>query len=186
MSAEAVPAPAAEERQSTTTTIRPVTYAGAAVAVVLSLLVFGFSGDAVVASVFSAALVVIAASDLESRIIPNRIVLPASGLVLLLNIAIHPSDTFQWVGAAAAAFGFFFLVALINPAGLGMGDVKLAFLIGAGLGWDVAAALILGTFASAVYAVFLVLTRPGTGAKTAFALGPFLAGAGLFVLYLAH
>ena len=185
MSAGTVPAATAPETRPETT-IRPITYAGVVVAVILSFVVFGFSGDAIIASVFSAALVVIGASDLEWRIIPNRIVLPAAALVLVLNIAIHPSHMFEWIGAAAASFGFFFVVALINPAGLGMGDVKLAFLLGAGLGWDVAAALILGTFASAVYAVFLVLTRPGAGAKTAFALGPFLAGAALFVLFVAH
>jgi prepilin signal peptidase PulO-like enzyme (type II secretory pathway) len=184
VSAGTVPVPAAESRQPTT--IRPITYAGVGVAVILSFLVFGLSGDAIVGSVFSSALVIIGAADLEWRIIPNRIVLPAAALVLVLNIAIHPSHAFEWVAAAAASFGFFFVVALINPAGLGMGDVKLALLLGAGLGWDVAAALILGTFAAAVYAVFLVLTRPGAGAKTAFALGPFLAGAALFVLFFAH
>ncbi|TMK71711.1 MAG: prepilin peptidase [Actinobacteria bacterium] len=123
---------------------------------------------------------------LERRIIPNRVVLPASAIVLLLNIAVHPSHALEWIVAAAASFAFFLAVALINPKGLGMGDVKLAFLIGAGLGWDVVAALILGTFAAAVYAVILVLTRPGASGKTAFALGPFLAGAAVVVLLLAH
>ena len=126
------------------------------------------------------------AVDLERRIIPNRIVLPATGVVLVLNIAAHPSQTVEWVVSAVAAFAFFLLIALINPAGLGMGDVKLALLLGAGLGWDVAAALILGTFAAAAYAVVLVLTRPGAGAKTAFAMGPFLAGGALFALFFVH
>jgi prepilin signal peptidase PulO-like enzyme (type II secretory pathway) len=67
-----------------------------------------------------------------------------------------------------------------------MGDVKLAFLIGAGLGYDVVAALIFGMFAAAIYSVILVLTRPGAGAKTAFALGPFLSGAAIVVLFLAR
>ena len=106
------------------------------------------------------------------------------GALLLANVAAHPSQWVEWIVAAAAAFGFFFAVALINPAGLGMGDVKLALLVGAGLGWSVAAALILGTFAAAIYAVVLVLTRPGAGAKTSFALGPFLAGAAIVVLLL--
>jgi leader peptidase (prepilin peptidase)/N-methyltransferase len=181
---ETLPMPAAEAR--TPIRIGPVTSGAALVAVALCILKFGFSGDALVGSIFAAALVVIAAIDLERRIIPNVIVLPASAIVLLLNIAFHSSQTVEWIVAAAAAFAFFFAVALVNPAGLGMGDVKLAFLIGAGLGWDVAAALVLGTLAAALYGVFLLLTRPGAGAKTAFAMGPFLAGAALVVLLLAH
>jgi leader peptidase (prepilin peptidase)/N-methyltransferase len=181
---ESLPMPAAEPKASIR--VGPVTAAGVLVLVALCILKFGFSGDTVVASIFAASLLVIAATDLERRIIPNRIVLPASAIVLLLNVAIHPSHTVEWIVAAVASFGFFLVVALVNPAGLGMGDVKLAFLIGAGLGWDVAGALILGTFAAAIYGVFLVLTRPGAGAKTAFAMGPFLAGAAIVVLLVAH
>jgi leader peptidase (prepilin peptidase)/N-methyltransferase len=164
----------------------PLTYTCAAVVAALCFVVFGLSADAFVSAVFAVVLVVLAAIDLERGILPNVILLPAAAFVLLANIAIHPSRTVEWLVAAAAAFVFFLAVALINPAGLGMGDVKLAFLLGAGLGWHVAAALILGTFASAVYAVFLVLTRPGAGAKTAFALGPFLAAAAIVVLLLSH
>jgi len=184
MTTETLPAPAAETKPPLE--LAPITWVAVFVAVVVCTLKFGFSGDAVVGSIFAAALVVLTATDLERRIIPNRVVLPASAIVLLLNIAVHPSHALEWIVAAAASFAFFLAVALINPKGLGMGDVKLAFLIGAGLGWDVVAALILGTFAAAVYAVILVLTRPGASGKTAFALGPFLAGAAVVVLLLAH
>jgi leader peptidase (prepilin peptidase)/N-methyltransferase len=182
VSAETVTVPAAEPKAELT--VKPITWVGVAVGVLLCFIKFGFSGDALVGAIFVGSLVVIAATDLERRIIPNVVVVPASVLVLLLNSALHLS--FEWIIAAAAAFAFFLVVALINPKGLGMGDVKLAFLIGAGLGWNVVAALILGTFAAAIYAVVLVLTRPGAGAKTAFALGPFLSGAAIVVLFLAR
>jgi leader peptidase (prepilin peptidase) / N-methyltransferase len=182
MSAETVTVPAVEPK--TQLTVKPITWVGVGVGVLLCFLKFGFSGDALVGSIFVGSLVVIAATDLERRIIPNVIVVPASAVVLLLNSLIHPS--IEWIAAAAAAFAFFLVVALINPRGLGMGDVKLAFLIGAGLGWGVIAALILGTFAAAIYGVILVLTRPGAGAKTAFAMGPFLAGAAVVVLFIAR
>jgi leader peptidase (prepilin peptidase) / N-methyltransferase len=184
MTTETLPVPAAETKPPLA--VAPVTWAVVGLAVVLCFLKFGFSGDAVVGSILAAALVVVAATDLEHRIIPNRIVVPASAVVLLLNIAVHPSHWVEWLVAAAASFAFFLVVALVNPKGLGMGDVKLAFLIGAGLGWDVVGALILGTFAAAVYAVILVLTRPGASGKTSFAMGPFLAGAAVVVLLLAH
>jgi leader peptidase (prepilin peptidase)/N-methyltransferase len=177
-------APSGESQASST--FAPVTFACSCVVAGLCFVAYGFSTDAVVAALFAVLLLVLAAIDLRQRIIPNVIVLPGAAIVLLANIANQPSRTVEWLVAAAGAFAFFLAVALINPAGLGMGDVKLAFLVGAGLGWDVAGALLLGTFAAAVYAVFLVLTRPGTGAKTAFAFGPFLAGAAIVVLLLAH
>ena len=169
-----------------TSRIRPAAAVAAFVVALLCFVFLGFSADAVVGAVFASTLVVIGAIDLERRIIPNDIVIPASVIVLLANIAIHPSRSVEWLVAASGAFAVFLAVALIYPAGLGMGDVKLAFLLGAGLGWDVVAALFFGTFAAALYAVILVVTRPGAGAKTAFAMGPFLAGAGIVVLWLAH
>ena len=184
MSTDVVTAPSSQARR--TGGIGTATYACAFIVAALSFVVFGLSAEAFVSALFAVVLVVLAAIDLERGLIPNTIVLPAAAVVLLAHIAIHPSRTVEWLVAAAAAFAVFLVVALINPAGLGMGDVKLAFLLGAGLGWNVAAALILGTFASAVYAVFLVLTRPGAGAKTAFALGPFLAAAAIVVLLLSH
>jgi prepilin signal peptidase PulO-like enzyme (type II secretory pathway) len=172
------------ESQRASSSFGPAIVACASVVVALCFLKFGLAGDTIVGILFAVPLVVLAAIDLERGLIPNRIVLPAAAIVLLANLAVHPSHWFEWIVAAAAAFGFFLAVALINPAGLGMGDVKLALLIGAGLGWSVAAALVLGTFAAAIYAVILVLTRPGAGAKTSFALGPFLAGAAIVVLLL--
>jgi len=161
-----------------------MTSAAAGLAAVLCFVKFGISGEAVVSAVFAATLVVLSATDLERRIIPNRIVLPASAFVLLAHIALHPGRTVEWTVAAVAAFLGFFVLALVNPAGLGMGDVKLAFLIGAGLGWGVLAALLLGTFAAGAYGVFLLIVRGRSGLKTSFPLGPFLAAAALVVLFL--
>ena len=79
-------------------TLGRFTVAGIVLGVVLSFAVFGFTPDAVVASVFASTLVVLAAIDLERRIIPNRIVLPATAIVLVLNIAAHPSQWVEWVG----------------------------------------------------------------------------------------
>ena len=183
MTAGTASAPPSESQ--TSGSFAPVIFASSCVVAGLCFVQFGFSTDAIIATLFAVLLVLLSAIDLRQRIIPN-VVLPGAAIVLLANIANQPSRTVEWLVAAAAAFAVFLAVALINPAGLGMGDVKLAFLLGAGLGWDVAAALILGTFAAAVYAVILVLTRPGAGAKTAFALGPFLAAAAIVVLLLAH
>jgi leader peptidase (prepilin peptidase) / N-methyltransferase len=181
VSVETATAPPAQERAS-----RPpvVTTALCVLVAALCFVVIGFSAKGLLSAFFAVVLVVLSAIDLERRIIPNRIVVPASAVVLLAHIAIRPSRTLEWTIAAFAAFFLFLALALINPAGLGMGDVKLAFLLGAGLGWAVIPALVLGTFAAAAYGVFIIATRGRAAAKTAFPLGPFLAAAAIVVLLL--
>jgi leader peptidase (prepilin peptidase)/N-methyltransferase len=130
-------------------------------------------------------LVVLAAIDLERRIIPNRIVLPATGLILATQIALSPDGAFEWVAAAVGAALFLLLPLLIYPSGMGMGDVKLALLLGAGLGWAVVPALFVGLMAAFVAAV-VVLVRGGLAArKTALPFGPFLAFGGLVALFFS-
>jgi len=86
--------------------------------------------------------------------------------------------------AALAAALFFFIPFLIYPAGMGMGDVKLAALLGAALGKSVAAAIAVGLLAGGAFAL-LVIAREGVGArKKAIPFGPFLALGGLVVLFL--
>ena len=106
------------------------------------LLAFGVSLHAAAAAVFCAALVVVTATDLSHRIVPNVVVLPAAAVVLALMTVAEPSP--QWAIAAAAASGFLFAAALAYPSGMGMGDVKLALLMGAALGRTVSVALLLG------------------------------------------
>src|SRR6476660_8266420 len=92
------------------------------------LLAFGLSLHAAAAAVFCAALVVVTATDLTHRIVPNRVVLPAAVVVLVLMTAWEPSP--EWAAAGLGASLFLLLVALAYPGGMGMGDVKLALLMG--------------------------------------------------------
>ena len=93
---------------------------------------FGWSGEAFVAAFFCAVLVAISAIDLSHRIVPNVIVLPAAAIVLVAQTALEPSV--EWLLGAFGASFFLFLAALAYPKGMGMGDVKLALLLGAMLG----------------------------------------------------
>jgi leader peptidase (prepilin peptidase)/N-methyltransferase len=146
-----------------------------------SVLRFGVSGRAAVASLFCAALVAVTATDLEHFIIPNKIVLPAAAVVLAAQTALEPSV--EWIGAAAAAAAFLLAFALAYPAGLGMGDVKLALLMGAALGRTVAVAMLVGMVAAMVPAVVL-LARHGSGArKMKIPFGPFLALGSVVALF---
>ncbi|HEY2542885.1 MAG TPA: prepilin peptidase, partial [Gaiellaceae bacterium] len=115
---------------------------------------FGFHGESLVASFFCLALVAVSATDLEHRIIPNRIVVPAAAIVLAAQTALKPSP--EWAIAAFGASGFLLLAALVYPAGMGMGDVKLALLLGAMLGRTVPVAILLGMITALVPAVVLL------------------------------
>jgi leader peptidase (prepilin peptidase)/N-methyltransferase len=145
---------------------------------------FGLSGHALVGAILAPALVLLTAIDLERRLLPDAIVLPTLAVVLVLQIAFYPEHALEWALAALAAALFFFVPWLVYPAGMGLGDVKLAALLGAALGKSVAAAILAGLLAAAAVAL-LVLAREGFGArKKAIAFGPFLAFGGLLVLFL--
>jgi leader peptidase (prepilin peptidase)/N-methyltransferase len=156
-----------------------------ALAVLLCVLHFGLSGHAFVGAFFAVVLVYLAAFDIEHRLIPNRVVLPASAIVLSAQIALYPSHTVEWIAAAAGTAGFFFVTLLLYPPGLGMGDVKLAFLLGAALGTAVVGAVLVGTLAAAVFGGVLVLRKGSQARKAAIAFGPFLALGGIVALLLS-
>jgi len=160
-----------------------VLYGGALLAIA-SFVRFGFSGHALLGVIFAPTLLLLAVIDLDRRLIPDAIVLPALAAVLTLQIAFHPHHTLEWVLAALGAALFLFIPMLIYPAGMGMGDVKLAALLGAALGTSVTLAIALALFAGGVVALF-VLGREGIGArKKAIAFGPFLAFGGLVIFFL--
>src|SRR5581483_9857916 len=110
----------------------PVVEAVTALLVSVCFLHFGLSGEAAVAALFCCALVTVTVTDLERRTIPNRIVLPCAAAVLAAQTALKPSP--EWAAAAFGASLFLFLAAVAYPGGMGMGDVKLALLLGAALG----------------------------------------------------
>jgi leader peptidase (prepilin peptidase)/N-methyltransferase len=145
---------------------------------------FGLHPEALVSSFFCLALVAVSATDLEHRIIPNRIVLPAAALVLVGQTLVHPSP--EWVIAAVAASGFLLAAALIYPAGMGMGDVKLALLLGAMLGRTVAVALFVGMAAALAPGVYLLAKHGSKGRKMGVPLAPFLALGALVALFWGH
>jgi leader peptidase (prepilin peptidase)/N-methyltransferase len=156
-----------------------------AIVVVLCFLHFGFSGRALVGAFFAAVLVYLAAFDLEHRLIPNRVVLPAAAIVLAAQIALYPNHSVEWLAAAVCTAGFFFLTLLFYPPGLGMGDVKLGLLLGTALGTNVVGAVLVGTVAAAIFGGVLVLRGGAQARKMAIAFGPFLALGGIVALLLS-
>lgn len=152
-----------------------------ALLITASVLRFGVTPEAVVASFFCAVLVAVSSIDVEYRIVPNRIVLPAAAIVLAAQTVLHPSP--EWLLGSLGAAGFLLLAAIAYPRGMGMGDVKLALLLGAMLGRSVAVGLMIGFLAALVPAVALAVRHGSKARKMAIPFAPFLAFGGIVALF---
>ena len=142
---------------------------------------FGLSAYAALAAFFCIVLVALSATDLAHRVVPNRIVLPAAAIVLAARTALDPSP--EWVLGALAAAGFLFLAVLAYPAGMGMGDVKLALLIGAMLGRLAAVGLLAGMLFALVPSLFLLARHGAAARKMRIPFAPFLALGAVVALF---
>ena len=144
----------------------------------------GLDEDAVLGVVLVLLLVPITLIDLDHRIIPNKLTLLGAVLAPAILAFTAPEAIPEHLIAAAGAGGFFLLVVLAYPRGMGMGDVKLAFVLGLFLGRDVVpglfVALVAGTFVGAA-----IMARKGVadGRRTAVPFGPFLALGGVVALF---
>ncbi len=152
-----------------------------ALLIAASFLAFGWSAQSFVASFFCAALVTVSATDLSHRIIPNVVVLPAAAVVLVAMTVLEPSA--EWALGAFGASLFLFLAALAYPKGMGMGDVKLALLLGAMTGRTAPVALMVGMFAALVPSLVLFARHGAAARKMAIPFGPFLAFGGVVALF---
>ncbi|HEX3831623.1 MAG TPA: prepilin peptidase [Solirubrobacteraceae bacterium] len=134
--------------------------------------------------VFVAALVAITRIDIEQRIIPNRILAPLAAAALVLTAIFEPHQLPERLIAATAAGGLLLAAALAYPGGMGMGDVKLAAVMGLVLGRAVAPALLVAVIAGTLVGV-VVMARRGIaeGRRTAIPFGPFLALGGVVGLF---
>jgi leader peptidase (prepilin peptidase)/N-methyltransferase len=144
------------------------------------------SASAIALSIVLILLVVpIALIDLEYRIIPNKLTALGAVLALAIGLALDPAGEPERLIAAAAAGGFFLLAALAYPGGMGMGDVKLAAMMGLFLGASVAAALLIALLAGVALGA-VVIARKGArdGRKTAVPFGPFLALGALLAVFV--
>jgi leader peptidase (prepilin peptidase)/N-methyltransferase len=128
-----------------------------------------------VEALFAGLLVWLAALDLEYRLLPNRIVLPATAAVLAAVAVLEPSQLPEHALAAVGAGGFLLVAASLRAGALGMGDVKLALLVGATLGGSVMTALMLGFGLVGLVGLGLVARDGRAALKRELPLGPFLA-----------
>lgn len=122
------------------------------------------------------ALVPIAAIDLDVKRIPNAITGPAALAAIPIAALTDPSFIPEQLIAGAAATCFFLLPALISRKGMGMGDVKLAGVMGLYLGSAVAPAIMIALATGTLVGIAVILRNGvSSGRKTAVPFGPFLA-----------
>jgi leader peptidase (prepilin peptidase)/N-methyltransferase len=163
-------------------TSRPLLMLASAVACGAAGLRFGATRELIPALLLAFALVGISAIDLRYRIIPDRISLPLAVAGLALAVALRSSDLPELLLSAFAAGLFLLVAALLSPSGMGIGDVKLAFVLGLFVGRSVVIAVVLG-LVGPVVPMLVLLPRYGARVrKLHLALGPFLALGGMVAL----
>jgi leader peptidase (prepilin peptidase)/N-methyltransferase len=163
----------------------PLTELAMAVLFAGTVIVLG-TGDAAelaLGLIFCALLVVITLTDLDRRVIPNAVLLAGAVAAIAIVGISDPAGLASRAIAAAAAGGFLFLVALAYPRGMGMGDVKLAAVMGLYLGRAVAPALLIGFAVGAVVGLVMIARRGASARKQAVPFGPFLALGGVVALW---
>jgi leader peptidase (prepilin peptidase)/N-methyltransferase len=133
------------------------------------------------------ALVPITLIDFDHRIIPNRTTGPAAIAALIAVAALDTDFLPEAAIAAAAGGGFFLIAAVLYPRGMGMGDVKLAGVLGLYLGRAVAPAILIALIAGVAVGAAIIARKGATeGRKTAVPFGPFLALGGMIAFFVGN
>jgi leader peptidase (prepilin peptidase)/N-methyltransferase len=123
--------------------------------------------------------------DLEHRIIPNAITVPGAAVAVAVGLALDPAGEPGRLLAGACAGAFLLVAALAYPGGMGMGDVKLAAVLGLCLGASVAVALLVALVLGVGVGMTVIARRgAAVGRKTAIPFGPFLAVGALVAVFV--
>jgi leader peptidase (prepilin peptidase)/N-methyltransferase len=154
-----------------------------AVCFIAVVLAQGISADLIALIPFTAVLIAVTFIDLEHKIVPNKIMGPAAIYGLVTAVAFRTDMLPELLIAGAGAFVFFLVAALIHPKGMGMGDVKLAGVMGLYLGKLVIPALFIAFLVGAVVGVVLVMRHGMRSRKVGVPFAPFMA-LGAFVSML--
>ena len=142
----------------------------------------GVDEELIVLLPFVAVLVAVAGIDLDHRIVPNRIVVPAAIYGIAASLVIRADELPELLIAGAGAFLFLLLAALAYPGGMGMGDVKLAGVMGLYLGLSVVPALLAAFLTGTVVGVGKIVKEGPQARKSGLPFAPFLALGGLVAL----
>jgi leader peptidase (prepilin peptidase) / N-methyltransferase len=158
----------------------PLVELATAVLLALTVIVIGTNEDVWLGLAFVLLLVPVTVIDIDFRIIPNKLMIAGTVVALAILAVTSPDDIPAHLIAAAAAGGFLLVAAIAYPAGMGMGDVKLAFVMGLFLGREVGVAMLVALVAGSVVGIAVMAHKGAAeGRKTAIPFGPFLALGGI-------
>ena len=173
----------------------PLMELAAAVLFGLAAWKFHFHLETIVYAAFFWVLLVLSAIDLEHKLLPDRVVFPAlaagaAALTVSALVGGYPDALIHAAIGAAIFGGFLFVVAFINPAGMGGGDVKLSFLLGMFLGyldgWGLVAVGMFLSFVLGGVIGLVAMVVSGGGRKMQLPFGPFLALGTAIAVFLGH
>jgi leader peptidase (prepilin peptidase)/N-methyltransferase len=158
----------------------PIVEAGTALLCALVVVVKGADEDAIIGIVLVLLLVPVTLIDLDHHLIPNKITYPGAVLGIALVAVLETDSLVQHLVASAGAGGFLLVAAIVQPRGMGMGDVKLAFVLGIYLGRAVVPAIFVALIAGALIGA-LIIARMGVekGRKAGIPFGPWLSLGGV-------
>jgi len=140
---------------------------------------WGDGGEIALGLVFVTMLLAVTVTDLEQRIIPNKILIVAALAGAIIAAVADPGSLPERAIAAAAAGGLLFAAALAYPRGMGLGDVKLAATMGIFLGRNVAPAILVALLAGSIVGLAMIARDGAAARKKAIPFGPFLALGGV-------
>jgi leader peptidase (prepilin peptidase)/N-methyltransferase len=161
----------------------PLVELATALLMAVTVVIIGPNEDVWLGLAFVLLLVPVTVIDVDFRIIPNKLMIAGTVAALAILALTSPDDIPEHLIAAFAAGGFLLIAALAYPSGMGMGDVKLAFVMGLFLGREVGVAMLVALVAGSVVGI-AIMARKGAqeGRKTAIPFGPFLALGGIAAL----
>ncbi len=143
---------------------------------------YGLSWETGLVTLYSCILILIGGIDLEHHKIPNQIIFPAIGLSLLMIPLFHSESLWMMLLGGGVGFGVLFLIALVAPGAMGMGDVKLVLFLGFIIGFPRIVITLFLAFVSGGLIAGILLSLKKIGKKDAIAFGPYLALAGVITL----
>lgn len=145
---------------------------------------FGWTLPLIPALLLVSTLVIVANSDLDMRIVPNKVLFVSVLCGVVAQALAYPDEWLTWTLSAVIAFVVMLLVALAYPRGMGMGDVKLAGVMGLYLGRAIAPSMLVAFFLGTVVGLGVMALRGvAAGRKTALPFAPFMALGGIFGLF---
>jgi leader peptidase (prepilin peptidase)/N-methyltransferase len=139
----------------------------------------GFDADLWLELPFAACLIALAGIDLDHKLLPNKIVYPLAAYGVAATAVVDAGELPEHLIAGAGAFTFLLLAALVYPAGMGMGDVKLAGAMGIYLGLAILPALLVAFLTGTIFGLTIIAREGAQARKTAVPFGVFLAIGGL-------